>query len=738
MTRKKVHPKKLVKVYNRSELVSQEIDDASGNKYEFETSRSKLQVIKNMRQRTAVRIKQNNLLPTFTRLMPIVCSKEVLLTAYGNIKSNKESTTPGTQNQTADEMSMERIEKLSLELKNGTYNFPDVRRTWIPKPIKEVDWKKKENLIKLGRPLGVPDFDAKLVQEATRMVLSAIYEPIFDYEDVSFGFRPKLGCQNALTTAQTKAQGMVYAMEGDIKGAYGALIHERLIFLLSQRIQDRSFLDLILKMCKAGIFDALQNIRTDSLIGVPQGAIVSPLLWNIYMHEFDKYINNDIKSFVEETNQKQQRHTSVASPLYRSLLYKKENRLKKRQAFYELSKLPNLRLKNPKYDSRNNRGPIQPAVRAWRASVPPETCRKWVSNISKMYGYVAKAYLRKVQRMPSKQHSAMPIRICYIRYADDWILFCNGTSAFMDELKNKIATFLKDELGLTLSAEKTKITKLVKEPARFLGYEIKMYRTRKIQADKDRVQRRIGGNRPIMGVDKVRLKERMEWRGYVKKGKPCEQPAWSTLTDYEIVMKYNSVIRGLVLYYAPIINYKSTLNYYVYLLEYSCYKTLCQKHRTTIRKLMKKYGKSLVVKKPNSKKSGEIKLLTVRTYEEVLNPIIKNMISNLRQKNPDQSLLASSDFLNNAKTYWRTAFKFSGRCVICGCKENVEMHHIRHIRGSKKDEPFRRIMGLLNRKQIPVCQFHHKLIHDGKYDNISLSELYDTRIATVENFLQLG
>ena len=71
-------------------------------------------------------------------------------------------------------------------------------------------------------------------------------------------------------------------------------------------------------------------------------------------------------------------------------------------------------------------------------------------------------------------------------------------------------------------------------------------------------------------------------------------------------MKYNAEIRGFVQYYAPIISYKSTLNYYVYIPEYSCYKTLCQKHRTTIRKLIQKHGHPLVIRNP--KKNGEIEL----------------------------------------------------------------------------------------------------------------------------------
>lgn len=314
---------------NRSTLVSQEIKEASGNKYFVESSKSKLKVLEKIRLRVAEALKNNKTLPIFYNLINVVSSKEVLLTAYGNIKSNKGSTTPGTIKQTADEMSLERIEKLSSELKNGTYNFPDVRRTWVPKPIKGVDWTKKENLVKMGRPLGVPDFDAKLVQETVRLVLNAIYEPQFENENVSYGFRPKLGCHNAISKIESEAQGMTLALEGDIKGAYNNLQHEKLINILSRRIQDKKFLNLIYKMCRAGIFDALQQIRTDSLLGVPQGAIVSPLLWNIYMHEFDKYIKTEISELINTINKRQKRR-NIGNPEYKSLLAKEKSRLEKK------------------------------------------------------------------------------------------------------------------------------------------------------------------------------------------------------------------------------------------------------------------------------------------------------------------------------------------------------------------------------------------------------------------------
>ncbi len=200
------------------------------------------------------------------------------------MKSNRGATTPGTLGETADESSLEFMKKLSQQLKTNKYKFPDVRRTWVPKPMKGTDWTKKENLVKYGRPLGMPDFSAKLVQEAIRLVLNAIYEPIFDQLGVSYGFRPKMGCHNPMLDIQNQTQGMTIALEGDIKGAFNELNHEVFISFLSQRIQDKNFFNLVLSMCTAGIFDQMQNVRTDSLLGVPQGSIVSPLFWNIYMH----------------------------------------------------------------------------------------------------------------------------------------------------------------------------------------------------------------------------------------------------------------------------------------------------------------------------------------------------------------------------------------------------------------------------------------------------------------------
>lgn len=694
----------------RNPAVSSEILLASG---QISTLvKNKLNVLENMRIQVDQAIKRKDNVPVFNNLMPIVYSKEVLYLSYNNIKSNAGSMTPGTQNQTADEMSHKRLETISAQLKDGTYKFPDVRRIWLPKPGKNINWqkKKKENLLELGRPLGMPDFDAKLIQEAVRLVLNAIYEPIFEKSNVSFGFRPKKGCHDTVYKIRPQTQGMSTVIEGDIKDAFNNLNHDKLIVILKRRIQDEKFLGLIYGMCRAGIFDQLQNVRIDSLLGVPQGGIASPILWNIYMHEFDRYILNDIMELVHTINKRQKRtQTANGSPQYKFCM----DRMK-----YTKDKYHNM--------TKN----VQRSIKDLTA-----TERKKAIEYLTEY----KKFKARSMTMPSKRLDRVPIRILYLRYADDWILFTNAKPVFARYIRNKTATYLKDYLGLTLSLEKTKITNLIREEAKFLGFAIRKTQP-KTAYTKTGSAKRVAGQTLYIGVDKERLINRMESRGYHKKRKPIEQPAWSVLTDFEIIGKYNAVIRGLMNYYAPIVNVRSSLNYYVYILEYSCYKTLCQKHRITIRKLLKTYGKPLKTNFVNKyDKEKNIELLTCQTYWQNLQTTVDKMKKNLSSKVIDQTLIASSDFLNNAKAFWRTAFKMSGRCVICGCKEHVQMHHIRHVKkyDGKHKEGFIKIMDLLNRKQIPVCKFHHDAIHDGKYDNISLSDLYDTRIATVENYLKL-
>ena len=126
---------------------------------------------------------------------------------------------------------------------------------------------------------------------------------------------------------------------------------------------------------------------------------------------------------------------------------------------------------------------------------------------------------------------------------------------------------------------------------------------------------RVTGQTNVIWIDKDRLRARLIWKGFLDhKGRPREQPAWSTLHDYEIIHRYNQIIAQTVNYYAPLINFRSTLNYYVYIYEYSCYKTLCQKHRTSIRKLIKKHSHPITLKSKFNNKDKVVSLLTCKHY----------------------------------------------------------------------------------------------------------------------------
>src|SRR5918996_2452461 len=163
---------------------------------------------------------------------------QLYLLAYGRIYANQGAMTPGVTQETADGMSLEKIERIIDAMRHERYRFAPVRRTHIPKKSGKL------------RPLGLPTWSDKLVGEVVRLLLEAYYEPAFS--DRSHGFRPRRGCHTALREIAHTWTGTAWFIEGDIADCFGSLDHDLMIEILSEKIHDNRFLRLVRNMLTAG------------------------------------------------------------------------------------------------------------------------------------------------------------------------------------------------------------------------------------------------------------------------------------------------------------------------------------------------------------------------------------------------------------------------------------------------------------------------------------------------------
>ena len=259
------------------------------------------------------------------------------------------------------------------------------------------------------RPLGLPSWSDKLVGEVVRLLLEAYYEPAFS--DHSHGFRKGRGCHTALRKVQETWTGTVWFIEGDISDFFGSTDHEILMKILAEKIRDNRFLRLIRNMLKAGYLEDWQY--HDTLSGTPQGSVVSPALSNVYLHKLDEFVERElIPQYTRGNSRKVNRE-------YSRLAKQRQDarRCGDRAGARELAQ----QMRNLPYGD-----PMDPGYR----------------------------------------------RLRYIRYADDHLLGFTGPKAEAEQIKAKLAAFLRETLALELNQPKTLITCARTRAARFLGYEI--------------------------------------------------------------------------------------------------------------------------------------------------------------------------------------------------------------------------------------------------------------------------
>lgn len=209
------------------------------------------------------------------RVYRMLRNRELFLTAYSNLYANQGALTPGTDpNDTIDGMSVDKIDSIIQQLETGTYQWKPSRRVYIQKSNGKL------------RPLGLPGWSDKLLQEAIRILLTAYYEPQFS--EHSHGFRPKRGCHTALKEIAIAWRGTAWFIEGDIKGCFDHINHEILLEIIGRNIKDNRFIKLLKEMLEAGYLEDWKYNPTFS--GTPQGGVISPLFSNIYLNELDKFV----------------------------------------------------------------------------------------------------------------------------------------------------------------------------------------------------------------------------------------------------------------------------------------------------------------------------------------------------------------------------------------------------------------------------------------------------------------
>lgn len=323
------------------------------------------------------------------------------LRAYAKIARNAGATTPGVTPETADGMSMRTITTIIDAIRHERYEWSPARRTYI----------EKKNSTKM-RPLGLPTWSDKLVQEVMRSILDAYYDPQFS--DRSHGFRPQRGCHTTLQNIKRTWGNVRWFIEGDIAQYFDTLDHEILLSILGEQIHDGRFLRLVANLLKAGYLEDWRFNAT--LSGTPQGGVVSPILANIYLDRLDKFVETELL------------------PTY--------NR--------------GVRKVNPEYNKLED--------------------ARWYYRHKGNDPEKAEQLLKQMQRMPSMvTHDPEHRRLRYVRYADDFLLGFNGPRVEAEEIKQAVRDFLSSTLRLKLSEEKTLITHAVTQRARFLGYEIGVY-----------------------------------------------------------------------------------------------------------------------------------------------------------------------------------------------------------------------------------------------------------------------
>jgi group II intron reverse transcriptase/maturase len=490
------------------------------------------------------------------------------------------------------------------------------------------------------RPLGMPTWPDKLVGEVARLLLEAYYEPRFSGR--SHGFRKRRGCHTALQEIRNSWTGTTWFIEGDIRDCFGSLNQEILLGILAEKIHDQRFLRLVRNMLKAGYLE--DWVYHDTLSGCPQGGVLSPILSNIYLHKLDEFVEKElIPQYTRGASRKQ-------NPEYKRV----RNRL----------------VTARKHGNRTEVRDLARQQRALPAGDPMDP------------GYR---------------------RLNYLRYADDHILGFIGPKAEAEEIKAKLARFLRETLGLELSEAKTLITHARSQPARFLGYHISVQHNDTKQTG----SRRAANGKIALKVPPDVIKA--QCARYRKQGKPWHRSRLQNLDDYDIIRIYGAEYRGVVNYYL-LAQDVSRLRILQWNAMTSMLKTLASKHHSSVTKMAARYKAKIITS------DGPRTCFEARKKREG-KPDLVARFGGILLKHDRWAVI--HDLAPSPAPYPRKELTRRLRkreCELCGTGTTVAVHQVTGLKQLGKPGPgqpaWAALMAKIRRKTLIVCAACHEHIHE--------------------------
>ncbi len=478
------------------------------------------------------------------------------------------------------------------------------------------------------------------------VVVRAIYERHF--EDTSHGFHPNRSCHTALRDIKATFKGTRWFIEGDIKGFFDNIDHNIMIDILRERISDERFLRLIRKFLNAGYMEKWTYNNTYSK--TPQGGIISPILANIYLDKFDKYIKEYADNF---------------------------NRGRGRRLTQEYQR------------NRNQRNALR-----WKLEAETDENRQveLKSKIAEMR--------KKMLDIPATRDIDDAFRrLKYVRYADDFLIGGIGSKEECEKIKADITTFMSDKLKLDISQEKTLITN-AQEPAKFFGYEINTRRSMDHTRTRSGLQRRPWLGTIVLKVSYETVLKRLQSYDAVlitqvnrkETLKPSSRKYMVNRQDADILAQYNLELRGFYNYYSIADNIGYFGWKFNYFMKYSMLKTLGRKHKRTVGQILEKYkdGTDVIIPYKDSKGNAKQRVWYNGGFR-------CKRFTGIYEDN-------HYDYIPNTMYLPTLVERLKERkCELCGAMGDLVMHHIRNINQLKADTKWNVVMITINNLH-PVSQ----------------------------------